>query len=222
MTEKQQTLVDLLNNTNPEVTAGDNLQQKASAELDQLREQAGKCHLCQLREGCSRVVFGDGNLQAELMLVGEGPGADEDQAGLPFVGRAGQLLDRILAAAEIDRKAVYITNVVKCRPPKNRLPLQPEVDACLPYLKKQIELISPRIIVCLGSLAAKTLIDKNMAITRGRGQWHSIDGRQVIATFHPAALLRDPSRKKDVWEDFQQIVRYYRQDETPAGDHKGS
>ncbi len=154
-------------------------------------------------------MFGDGSNQARLMLVGEAPGADEDREGIPFVGRAGQLLDRILVAAELDRKKIFITNVVKCRPPGNRLPLQPEVEACLPYLKKQIELINPRIIVCLGALATKTLIDKSAAITRDRGKWHNIEGRSVIATFHPAALLRDPSRKKDVWEDFKQILQRY-------------
>lgn len=157
------------------------------------------------------MVFGDGNSRARLMLIGEAPGADEDRAGIPFVGRAGQLLDRILTAAEIDREKVFITNIVKCRPPGNRIPLQPEVEACLPYLKKQIELIDPQIIVCLGALATKTLINKSAAITRDRGKWHNIDGRRVIATFHPAALLRDPSRKKDVWEDFKQVMQHYKE-----------
>jgi uracil-DNA glycosylase len=178
-------------------------------QLEELKITCQGCSLCQLRGGANQVVFGNGGSQATLMLVGEAPGADEDKTGIPFVGRAGQLLDRILVAAEIDREKIFITNVVKCRPPGNRLPLQPEVEACLPYLKKQIELINPRIIVCLGALATKTLIDKNSAITRDRGKWHKIDGRHVIATFHPAALLRDPSRKKDVWEDFKQVKQRY-------------
>ncbi|MBW6462984.1 MAG: uracil-DNA glycosylase [Firmicutes bacterium] len=178
-------------------------------ELEKLKAACLGCTRCDLRKGCNRVVFGDGIYSARLMLVGEGPGADEDKAGIPFVGRAGQLLDRILEAAGIDRKAIYITNIVKCRPPGNRLPLQPEVDSCLPYLKKQLELIKPEILVCLGGLATKTLIDKNAAVTRTRGKWHDIDGRRVIATFHPAALLRDPSKKKDVWEDFKQIMKLY-------------
>jgi DNA polymerase len=142
-------------------------------------------------------------------MVGEGPGADEDRIGIPFVGKAGQLLDKILQAANILRDDIFITNVVKCRPPGNRLPLQPEVEACIPYLRQQIDLIDPEIIVCLGSLATKNLIDRKAAITRMRGKWHTIGGRKVIATFHPAALLRDPSRKKDVWEDFKQIMKIY-------------
>jgi len=186
-------------------------QDQSSGQLEELKKTCLGCNLCQLRGGCAQVVFGDGNSRASLMLVGEAPGADEDRSGTPFVGRAGQLLDRILTAAAIDRKKIFITNVVKCRPPGNRLPLQPEVEACLPYLKKQIELINPQIIVCLGALASKTLINKSVAITRDRGKWHNIDGRRVIATFHPAALLRDPSRKKDVWEDFKQVMKYYSQ-----------
>jgi len=186
-------------------------QDRFKGKLEELKKTCLGCELCHLRGGCSRVVFGDGNSKARLMLIGEAPGADEDRAGIPFVGRAGQLLDRILTAAEIDREKIFITNVIKCRPPGNRLPLQPEVEACLPYLKKQIELINPQIIVCLGALATKTLINKNAAITRDRGKWHNIDGRRVIATFHPAALLRDPSRKKDVWEDFKQVMQHYKE-----------
>ena len=218
VTEKQQTIIDLLygEKTDPAPEIKPEAASKAALdplrELGQLKEEALACRRCQLREGCSQVVFGDGKPDAGLMMVGEGPGADEDRIGVPFVGRAGQLLDRILEAAKIDRRTIFITNVVKCRPPGNRLPLQPEVDACLPYLHRQIELINPDIIVCLGSLATKTLVNKNAAITRDRGKWHEIEGRKVIATFHPAALLRDPSRKKDVWEDFKEIMKYYRQE----------
>ncbi len=144
-----------------------------------------------------------------MMLVGEGPGADEDRLGRPFVGRAGQLLNRILEAASIKREDVYITNVVKCRPPSNRLPFQPEVDACYPYLQSQIELIDPEVILCLGALATRTLYDKSAAITRVRGQWKEKDGRRMLATFHPAALLRDPSKKKPAWEDFKKVMAVY-------------
>ena len=178
-------------------------------ELNQLRTLCLDCSLCPLRSGCSQVVFGEGNPNAKLMFVGEGPGADEDRLGRPFVGKAGQLLDRILDAAQIARADVYIANVVKCRPPSNRLPLQSEVDACLPYLKRQIELINPTHIICLGALAMRTLIDNKSSITRSRGQWKEIDDRQYMPTFHPAALLRDPSKKKYVWEDFKEIAKQY-------------
>lgn len=177
--------------------------------LEALKEECLACRRCALREGCQQVVFGGGNLEARLVLVGEGPGAEEDQKGVPFVGRAGQLLEKILTAAKIRREDVFITNVVKCRPPRNRMPAPNEVDACLPFLKQQLDLIDPEIVVCLGALATKTLIDKKAAITRTRGIWHTIEGRQVMATFHPAALLRDPSRKKAVWEDFQKIMEVY-------------
>lgn len=206
ISEKQQSIIEFMNVNEPAPPRQDD----PLTELEKLKAACLDCTRCDLRKGCSRVVFGDGNYSARLMMVGEGPGADEDKVGVPFVGRAGQLLDRILEAADLDRKAIYITNIVKCRPPGNRLPLQPEVESCLPYLKKQIELIKPEILVCLGGLATKTLIDKNAAITRTRGKWHHIDGRRVIATFHPAALLRDPSKKKDVWEDFKQIMELYK------------
>ncbi len=177
--------------------------------LEQLKGEAENCSKCALRAGCSRVVFGEGYHQARLMLVGEGPGGDEDRLGVPFVGRAGQLLNKILQAAGIDRDSVYITNVVKCRPPQNRVPFQPEIDSCLPYLHKQIELVDPDIVVCLGALANRTLIDKGASITRNRGKWKQAGKRRYIATFHPAALLRDPGKKKYVWEDFKIIMDVY-------------
>jgi uracil-DNA glycosylase len=186
-------------------------QDDSGRQFEQLKESWLACSGCALRSSCSRVVFGEGNRQARLMLIGEAPGADEDRTGIPFVGRAGQLLDRILEAAEIKRDQIYITNVVKCRPPANRLPLPAEVDACLPCLKKQIELTDPKIILCLGALATRTLIDKNAAITRIRGKWHQIKGRHVMATFHPAFLLRNPGKKKDVWEDIRQVKKLYQE-----------
>lgn len=164
------------------------------------------------------MVFGEGDFSTRLLLVGEGPGADEDRIGRPFVGRAGQLLDRILEAADIRREDVYITNVVKCRPPSNRLPFQPEVDACLPYLQAQIELINPEMILCLGALATRTLIDKKAAITKVRGQWREKDGRRIIATFHPAALLRDPAKKKPAWEDIKEVMAIYHKSHKEAAD----
>jgi len=205
ITEEQQSLFEILNS--------DMIKTGSTADpVERLRELEKiclECQKCDLRKGCRQVVFGDGDPQACLLLVGEAPGADEDRLGKPFVGRAGQLLDRILKAAEIDRTDVYITNIAKCRPPGNRLPLQPEIDTCLPYLYKQLELINPDIVVCLGALATRTLIDKNASITRMRGTWHEKGKRRYIATFHPAALLRDPGKKKQVWEDFKEIRSYY-------------
>lgn len=207
ITERQQTIFDLVNT----VAGEQKVQEKQEPEpkLEQLKVNCLACQRCVLRKGCTQVVFGDGNPKARLMLVGEGPGADEDRIGIPFVGKAGQLLDRILEAASIKRQDLYIANVVKCRPPGNRQPQQPEVDFCLPYLRKQIDLINPEIIVCLGALALRTLLDSKATITRSRGQWHQVDGRRMIATFHPAALLRDPGKKKDVWADFKEIMKYY-------------
>lgn len=206
----QQSLFDLLQGT---ATANETIRIKQDPlkQLERLRERCLICTQCVLREGCQQVVFGEGNLQTRLLLVGEGPGADEDRLGRPFVGTAGRLLDRILEAVELKRDELYITNVVKCRPPGNRLPLQTEVEACLPYLQHQIRLIDPAIIICLGSLAARTLFDRNQSITRLRGRWHSLDGRRYMPTFHPAALLRDSSKKRPVWEDFKQVAAYYRQ-----------
>lgn len=205
--EQQKSLFDLINDQD----ADSSEPVSAFQQLEELKERCLACSLCALRSGCRQVVFGTGNPAASLMLIGEGPGADEDRVGIPFVGRAGQLLDRILDAVKIERKAIYIANVVKCRPPANRVPLQPEVDACLPYLLRQIELINPHIIACLGALATRTLFDRNASITRSRGQWREIGGRFYLATFHPAALLRDPGKKKYAWEDFQQIEKRYHQ-----------
>lgn len=178
--------------------------------LEELAEKCTRCQQCGLRAGCKQVVFGEGNPGAALMLVGEGPGVQEDEQGRPFVGAAGQLLDKILAAVGITRQEVYITNVVKCRPPGNRLPATAEVNICRLYLEQQIELIRPRIIVCLGALAAQTLIKPGLKITRERGQWVYKDSLQLMPTYHPAALLRDASKKRPVWEDFKQIKDAYR------------
>lgn len=179
--------------------------------LDQLKEMAAGCARCGLRAGCSTVVFGEGNPAARLMLIGEGPGADEDRLGRPFVGKAGQLLDKILEAIELERFAhSYIANVVKCRPPGNRAPRPDEARMCLPWLYRQIELVSPGIIVLLGSVALKNLIEPDARITEMRGRWLiSKSGIMIMPTYHPAALLRDESKKRPVWEDFQKIRDEY-------------
>jgi len=174
-------------------------------DLDGLRATCLVCDKCDLQASCTNVVFGEGNPKAKIMFVGEGPGRDEDRQGRPFVGAAGQLLDKILVSVGLSRDEVYITNVVKCRPPKNRMPNPDEILACSPYLYAQIKKISPAIIVCLGALATKTLIDKNARITKMRGEWHEKDGILYMPTFHPAALLRDPSKKRPVWEDMKKV-----------------
>ncbi len=177
--------------------------------LGELERRARQCSRCGLRRGCRNVVFGEGPPDAVVMMVGEGPGAAEDAQGRPFVGPAGQLLDRILTAAGFRRSEVYITNVVMCRPPFNRLPQAPEVEACLPFLRAKIRLIRPRIVVCLGALATQTLIDPRARITRVRGQWSERDGVLYLPTYHPAALLRDERKKRPVWEDFKKLRETY-------------
>ncbi|NLA05103.1 MAG: uracil-DNA glycosylase [Firmicutes bacterium] len=204
--KRQRSLFDYLNQK------GDEDQGRAAEEqLAALEESCRDCDRCALRNGCRQVVFGGGHPGAGLILVGEAPGADEDRLGVPFVGAAGKLLGRILEAAGLDREKLYITNVVKCRPPRNRLPDSEEVSACLPHLKEQIRLINPSLVVCLGALATRTLIDSKNTLTRLRGQWYEIEGRRFMPTFHPAALLRDGSKKRPVWEDFKQIALTYQQ-----------
>ncbi len=174
-------------------------------DIKGLQEKCLTCARCDLQANCTHVVFGEGNHEAKVMFVGEGPGRNEDRQGRPFVGAAGQLLDKILASIDLSRAEVYITNVVKCRPPKNRMPTSEEILSCKPYLDAQIRVINPAIIVCLGALATKTLIDKDAKITKIRGRWHEKDGILYMPTFHPAALLRDPSKKRPVWEDMKKI-----------------
>jgi DNA polymerase len=177
----------------------------------ELEHEAKNCTRCGLRETCQQVVFGVGPATATMMVVGEGPGQDEDLKGEPFVGRAGQLLDKILLAAELKREEIYIANVVKCRPPGNRLPLPNEVKACRVFLEKQIRLIRPKLIVCLGAMATQTVIDPKAKITKTRGIWFTRNHIRMIATFHPAALLRNPDYKRPTWEDFKLIRDVYRQ-----------
>lgn len=177
---------------------------------DVLEQECMNCHECALCRTRQNVVFGVGNRNAEIMLIGEGPGASEDEQGIPFVGKAGQLLDDMLALIGLDRTKVYIANIVKCRPPNNRDPLNVEQDACIGYLRRQTELIAPKIIVCLGRVAAMRLIDEKFKISREHGTWFDVDGRRITAIFHPAALLRDPGRLPETFDDLKEIQREIR------------
>ncbi|NLO83470.1 MAG: uracil-DNA glycosylase [Clostridiales bacterium] len=172
---------------------------------DNLIRAVMTCTNCQLCKTRTNSVPGEGNRDADLMFIGEGPGRDEDLSGRPFVGKAGQLLDKMIEAIDLKREDVYIANIVKCRPPGNREPNEGEARACLPYLRRQVYLVRPRIIVCLGATAVRYVIDKKAGITRIRGQWIERKGYWLIATYHPAALLRDPAKKYDAWEDFKKI-----------------
>ncbi|MDI6605415.1 MAG: uracil-DNA glycosylase [Thermoanaerobacteraceae bacterium] len=173
--------------------------------LKELWLECQNCNKCPLSKTRKNVVFGGGNLRSKIMFIGEGPGKEEDIQGRPFVGKAGQLLNKMLEAIGLNREDVYIANIVKCRPPNNRPPLQNEIEACIPYLRNQVAIIRPKIIVCLGATAAKAIIDKDFKITAMRGQWTERKGVKIIATYHPAALLRDPEKKKPAWEDFKEI-----------------
>lgn len=177
--------------------------------LEQIREVIGDCTRCKLsRQGRTQVVFGVGNPKAEVMFIGEGPGADEDRQGEPFVGKAGQLLTRIIEGGMgVPRSDVYIANVVKCRPPNNRDPEPDEVDQCEPFLRAQITSIEPKVIITLGRHAAHALLSTNAPITRLRGRWTTYAGIPVMPTYHPAYLLRNPEEKRAVWEDIQEVLR---------------
>jgi DNA polymerase len=174
--------------------------------LQLVRDELGDCQRCRLKSGRKQIVFGVGNPEAELVFVGEAPGADEDRQGEPFVGAAGQLLDKMIEAMGFRRGDVYICNVIKCRPPENRNPEPDEVAACEPFLKKQLGVLRPRMIVTLGKFAAHCLLRVDTPITRLRGTWKSYEGIQLMPTYHPAFLLRDPSRKRECWADLQQVV----------------
>ena len=178
----------------------------AGDTLLKIREDLGECTRCRLHRERNKIVFGDGNPSAQLVFVGEGPGADEDAQGLPFVGRAGKLLTQMIEAMGLQRKDVYICNVVKCRPPGNRLPEEDEINTCSPFLLRQIDVIAPKVIVCLGAVAAKTLLETNRGISQFRGQWLEFRGRKLLATYHPAYLLRNPNAKGEVWKDLQKVM----------------
>jgi DNA polymerase len=180
---------------------------QATGTLDALRAHIGDCQRCTLAGGRTNLVFGVGDAHAALMFIGEGPGADEDLQGEPFVGRAGQLLTEIITKGmKLRRQDVYIANVVKCRPPGNRNPEPDEIAACLPFLARQIDLVQPRVIVALGTFAAQTLLGVKTPITRMRGVWHDYLGVKVMPTFHPAYLLRNPADKRLVWVDIKLVM----------------
>ena len=178
-----------------------------SEALLAVRREIGECARCKLAGGRTHLVFGVGNPRAELMFVGEGPGADEDQQGEPFVGKAGQLLTKMIEAMGFRREDVYIANVVKCRPPGNRNPEPDEIEACEPFLRAQIAAISPKVIVALGKFAAQTLLRDPTPISKLRGRWSSYGGVRLMPTFHPAYLLRSPEEKKRAWEDLQLVMK---------------
>jgi len=175
--------------------------------LEEIRKGLGDCKRCKLHLTRRTIVFGEGNQKAKLMLIGEGPGYDEDVQGRPFVGRAGQLLTKILQSIHLQREEVYITNIIKCRPPQNRNPESDEIESCYPFLLQQIHSIQPQMICTLGTFAAQTLLRTDAKITSLRGKWYDLEGIKVLPTYHPAFLLRNPERKKEVWEDMKQIVR---------------
>jgi uracil-DNA glycosylase len=174
--------------------------------LEKIREDIGDCTRCKLHKARTNIVFGVGNPKAELVFIGEGPGRDEDAQGEPFVGRAGKLLTQMIEAMGLRRQDVYICNVVKCRPPENRLPEKDEIATCSPFLIRQLAAIGPKVICCLGACAAQTLLETNQGISRFRGEWFDFRGSKLIATYHPAYLLRNPSAKGEVWKDLQKVM----------------
>jgi uracil-DNA glycosylase family 4 len=182
---------------------------ESSESLEELHKKIGGCTKCVLHEGRNKFVFGVGNANADVMCIGEGPGAEEDKQGFPFVGRAGKLLTDILKAIKFSRDEVFIGNVVKCRPPGNRTPLPSEMDTCSPYLLKQIDLIKPKLILCLGLTAAQGLLNKKDSLTSMRGKIFEFRRTKVMVTYHPAALLRNPQWKKGCWEDVQKFRKLY-------------
>jgi len=174
--------------------------------LERIREDIGDCTRCKLHKSRTNIVFGVGNSKAELVFVGEGPGHDEDVQGEPFVGRAGKLLTQMIEAMGLRRPDVYICNVVKCRPPENRLPERDEINTCSPFLLRQLAVIQPKVICCLGACAAQTLLGTNQGISRFRGEWFDYRGAKLMATYHPAYLLRNPNAKGEVWRDLRKVM----------------
>ena len=172
-----------------------------------IRADLGACTRCQLCHTRTHIVFGEGSPDAQLVFVGEGPGFDEDRSGIPFVGAAGKLLSKVIEAMNLSRETVYIGNIVKCRPPNNRNPDPDEIRQCLPFLKRQLAAINPRVVCALGNVAARTLLETDRPISRLRGRFHEVGGISVMPTFHPAYLLRNPKKKRDVWNDVQQIMK---------------
>jgi len=175
--------------------------------LERIRTDIGpNCTRCKLSKGRTKIVFGVGNPKADLVFVGEGPGRDEDAQGEPFVGRAGKLLTQMIEAMGLRREDVYICNVVKCRPPENRLPEKDEIETCSSFLMRQLAVIQPKVICTLGSCSSQTLLQTNQGISRFRGEWFDFRGSKLIATYHPAYLLRNPAAKSEVWKDLQKVM----------------
>jgi DNA polymerase len=184
---------------------------QSSEALWSFREANQNCTRCNLHRSRKHVVFGEGNAKAELMLIGEAPGEQEDQQGRPFVGKAGQLLDKILKAIEFEREEIFIANILKCRPPNNRDPLPEEIEQCIPHLIKQIAMIQPGIILALGRIAAQTLLNTTQSLNQLREKKHEFQGIPLLVTFHPAALLRNPQWKRNTWEDVKRVRNLYDQ-----------
>ena len=175
---------------------------------DDLKKSIAECKKCRLCTNRTNIVLGEGNINAKIMFIGEGPGADEDKQGLPFVGKAGQLMNKAFQALGINREEIYIANIVKCRPPSNRVPEEDEAQACLNYLRNQVVLIKPEIIVLLGSTALETILGKEYGITAVRGKWMEKNGIKYMPTWHPAALLRDENKKIEFWQDLKELKKY--------------
>lgn len=174
---------------------------------EELEQECKNCNKCKLYSGRKNVVIGTGNKNAKIMFIGEGPGADEDEQGIPFVGKAGQLMNKAFEGVGIKREDVYIANIVKCRPPQNRNPEKDEAEACKKYLESQINLVNPEVIVLLGGVALKNYLGEEYSITASRGKWFEKDGRKILPTFHPAALLRDEAKKIMFWKDLKEIIK---------------
>jgi DNA polymerase len=180
-----------------------------SETLTEIRTDLGDCQRCRLAAARTKIVFGEGDPSAKLVFVGEGPGRDEDLQGLPFVGAAGQLLTKIIAAMNLTREQVYICNIIKCRPPQNRDPQPDEIETCIPFLLRQLAAIRPLFVCALGKFATQTLLGADTPISRLRGRFHEVNGLRIMPTYHPAYLLRNPEQKRAVWEDMQQIMKDY-------------
>jgi len=202
-----QAAAETLPESEPSLPSSISAAQDKPAALTVIREDIGDCTRCRLHKGRTKLVFGVGNVNADIMFVGEGPGADEDAQGEPFVGRAGQLLNNMISAMGIKREDVYIANIVKCRPPSNRTPEKDECDTCSPFLMRQIEVVKPKVIVALGAVAAKNLLAINDSMANLRGRWYDFRDTKLLVTYHPAYLLRDPRQKKEAWKDLQIVMK---------------
>ena len=185
------------------------ISQPVSGTLESIKTDLGNCCRCKLSENRTKIVFGKGSPNARLVFVGEGPGYHEDQQGEPFVGPSGQLLTKIIHAIKLTRESVYICNIVKCRPPGNRNPLPEEIKTCVPFLERQIRVIKPEFICALGAFAAQTLLNTNTPISRLRGRFHDYNGIKLMPTYHPSYLLKNPDKKRDVWEDMKKLMARY-------------